>query len=161
MKPIDDFRVLRGWKGNGKRLGHDSWCKECYKMRHEEWFSRHLAERTEYLKEWRSKHRGYSKNYYIKHPEQSRLTRRNSTKKAKLKAFAIYGNKCQNCNDPNLLHLQFHHHNGKKDEKRAYYKMLEKILKAGKVLEEYGLYCANCHIDEDIKDGTSNRGSLL
>lgn len=77
-----------------------------------------------------------------------------------IKAMKIYGLCCADCRTTDIMVLQFHHVKGGGSEENIR-KVAEKINKAGKVLPDYVLVCANCHIHRDYKDKTRKHNVFL
>jgi len=73
----------------------------------------------------------------------------------------FYGLECQICGYSDARCLQFHHINGDGHSVSRRNEVVAKILKAREPLDDVMLLCANCHIIQDLKDGTSKRGSAI
>ena len=108
-------------------------------------------------------YKDYVKRYPIKVRESSANYRKHTRGKRirlKLEAFTIYGGCCQNCGNDDLLVFEWHHRI--KEVKRVNAAKIEALIVAnnGK-LENVMLLCANCHIRQNLIDGTSKQGIRL
>lgn len=100
-----------------------------------------------------------SKIAYSKDPKRISDNSERSLKKKIYKALSIYGFKCQECGEEDIVLLQWHHRNGRENYKLDdYRKIIIRVIKAGKKLDDVMLLCPNCHFYQDIIDGTSKRG---
>lgn len=78
--------------------------------------------------------------------------------KLKIRALEIYECRCQNCCNPDLLVLQWHHRI--KMTPREHDKQLfTRIIKNNNKLSDILLLCACCHTEQDLLDNTTTGGS--
>lgn len=96
----------------------------------------------------------FSYDYLPKDSREKRLF------KLKYKAFQIYGCACQNCGNSDPATFAWHHRIRLRP-KETQGAVLKHIVDNNAILEHILLLCSNCHIKQDIIDGTNKKGKLL
>jgi hypothetical protein len=94
---------------------------------------------TEYSRAWKSNNR-----------VRARELNRQSNQRVKLKAFDLFGSKCQRCGFEDSRALQIDHINGnggleRKNGLRVGRMLYGAIVRGEEPLEKYQLLCANCN----------------
>lgn len=118
-------------------------CKECRKK----------FDHTNYMRKYRNKRMSNPEDkcrilaYTVK-----------STEKAIRKSLKIYGKRCQICGNSDTLVLQWHHRQRRGENMDS---TCRRVAKYGDLLEDVMLLCSNCHIRQDIIDGTGRRLNRL
>lgn len=125
-------------------------------------------------KVWREANRErvlqYKKNYRTKNQtvlaekQTSRYysVQRPRDNQAILEALKIYEGKCEVCGWDDVVILQWHHRGGdRKTHNESNVDVSKRVVEAGRQLEDVMLLCSNCHIYQDLEDGTSNKSSRM
>ena len=134
--------LLEFTKDKRIKSGYAVQCKKC-KNKYDRTYR--LNNRDRLNKEKREKYRDKNSGYY-KTVSKYRYGR-------VIRALEIYDSKCRECDNDDIVVLEFHHKYGNK-QKEPYRKLLNRILKANDKLDDIQCLCANCHIHANIKDNT-------
>jgi hypothetical protein len=109
--------------------------------------------------EFKLREKEIARRYRIRNREK--LIARDKEKRSLFlqQALDIYGSKCKQCNNKDIIVLEFHHidGSGKEDNRKQ---LLKRIVDSGHKLDNIMLLCANCHIHQDLIDGTGRRGRV-
>lgn len=96
----------------------------------------------------------FSHDYIPKTIDEKRIL------KLKTNALQLYSCKCQQCQNPDLLVLQWHHRVSFKPRENDK-ALFTRIKKYNSILEDVLLLCANCHTKQDLIDRTTTGGSVF
>lgn len=142
---LDDF-----YQNSTHSDNRDSWCKKCK-----------AKLRVKWAKDNPDKEKERQHKIWIRHGKKYNSRSKRYHARTLLNALNIYGCRCQHCGNDDITVLQWHHCGGRKGKSDQRAKLLLRIVKVGRIIEDVMLLCANCHIHQDIKEETSIRGNIL
>ena len=109
--------------------------------------------------EYRLQERKTAKRYRVQNREKIKSRDQKNRDLLLKQALSVYDYKCELCNNDDIVVLEFHHRDGS-GKQDNYKQMLKRIISNKNKLDNIMLLCANCHIHQDLIDGTGQRGKV-